>query len=113
MPAAFLDRETCGADKLIVGIDKTTPARALGQAPLSPRRRAIKSSRSRPAQSITRRHRAVSALERRRRHRHFGTRLERCAIGHLNPQRSCRAHRHQHASSCASPIVNSDAHTSV
>jgi hypothetical protein len=49
---AFFDRETFGADQLILGIDKTTIAQALGQAPFS--RRAIKSSRSRPAQSKTR-----------------------------------------------------------
>lgn len=36
---AFFDRETFGADKLVVGIDKPTLAQALSQAPLSARAR--------------------------------------------------------------------------
>jgi spermidine dehydrogenase len=36
---AFFDRETFGADKLIVGIDKATLAQAIGQAPLSAKAR--------------------------------------------------------------------------
>ncbi|HTV97964.1 MAG TPA: FAD/NAD(P)-binding protein [Steroidobacteraceae bacterium] len=37
--AAFFDRETFGADQLVVGTDKATLARALAQAPLSARAR--------------------------------------------------------------------------
>jgi spermidine dehydrogenase len=38
-PAAFFDRETFGEDKLVVGIEPSTLAQAMSQAPISPRAR--------------------------------------------------------------------------